>query len=876
MNRIYYRYFSCIRTIYIFLLFFLLSAISIKSEEDGLKIGKQGYFEMQGLNVLVFNNSYSEGHQGGIEIIQHGVRVATNGNLRLSQSPGQWQPVPQLGDGFEKIGCSPQDIGFLSRIVDTLNNEIWLPCSYPDTSRSRQGFNPIIYPDLELNYEVHVKTEGKSFIITVDLEKPLPEEWVGKVGYNIELFPGDLYGKTFFMNDSSGIFPRQANGPTYFNDDNETEAVPLAKGNNLIVAPENDLMRMEIESSGSELQLLDGSLKHNNGWFVVRSLIPSGATKGAIIWKISPNVIPNWINDPVVHISQVGYHPNQNKVAYIELDKHDNEVKKASLLKLDKNGDYKTIKEIDPVLWGQYLRYKYFNFDFSEVTEHGMYTVKYGDFRTNPFIINSNVYKRHVWQPTLEYFIPIQMCHMRVNQKYRVWHGECHIDDALMAPLNINHFDGYDNTNETSTLSPFKPLEHIPGMNVGGWHDAGDYDLRIESQAWTVIVLAHAYEEFNIEYDETFIDQKHKHVELLHPDGKPDLLQQVEHGVLNILAGYNQLGKLYRGIIVPTLRQYVHLGDAATQTDNKIFNDEETKEKINKIEELWYKKVSNRYSNIFDPEMNLNQIEVYAPELDDRLLFMETNPARQLLGSASLAIASRVLKDYNPKLSQECLTVAEELWETNSKANGERVDAQKIQTLTELIITTDKAEYKNALCSMSEEVKNNFAFVGWSAGRALKYLDCPEFNNILTEAATAYKPILDQVMNKTPFGSPLENTERIGFTQYFLNKAWPEIFGEDHLFAVVNYILGCRPGNTTNSLVSGVGVSSPTIAYGTNRADWSYIPGGTFWNAVNLVSPDFAEDKIWPFMWQEREYIITAPCFYMFNILAVDNALEGK
>jgi hypothetical protein len=91
---------------------------------------------------------------------------------------------------------------------------------------------------------------------------------------------------------------------------------------------------------------------------------------------------------------------------------------------------------------------------------------------------------------------------------------------------------------------------------------------------------------------------------------------------------------------------------------------------------------------------------------------------------------------------------------------------------------------------------------------------------------------------------------------------------------MLNYLLGCRPGNTTNSLVSGVGSKSPTIAYGTNRADWSYIPGGTFWNAVNLVHPDYAEDKEWPFLWQEREYIITAPTYYMFCVLGADRILE--
>lgn len=129
-------------------------------------------------------------------------------------------------------------------------------------------------------------------------------------------------------------------------------------------------------------------------------------------------------------------------------------------------------------------------------------------------------------------------------------------------------------------------------------------------------------------------------------------------------------------------------------------------------------------------------------------------------------------------------------------------------------------------------------------------------------------------MNTTPYGVPLENTEVLGFKQYFYNQTWPDIFDLENLFNVVNYQLGCRPGNTENTLVSGVGADSPTVAYGANRADWSYIPGGTFWNAVNLVSPDLAEDKIWPYFWQEREYIITTPCYYMFSVLAVERSLN--
>ncbi len=63
---------------------------------ENLKINKAGYFEKQGLNVIVLNDIYPEGHQGGITIIQHGKRIATNGNLSLQPTPGQWQPYPKL------------------------------------------------------------------------------------------------------------------------------------------------------------------------------------------------------------------------------------------------------------------------------------------------------------------------------------------------------------------------------------------------------------------------------------------------------------------------------------------------------------------------------------------------------------------------------------------------------------------------------------------------------------------------------------------------------------------------------------------------------------------------------------------------------------
>jgi endoglucanase len=857
--------------------------------KTGLTLNDQEYFEMPGLNVLVYHNTFPEGHQSGVEIIQHGERVATNGELRLSPTPGQWQPVPEIGGGFRHEGVSPQTIALQSRKVDRVNNEISIPCRYPDKDRDRKGFNPIIYPDLHIQYTVRVRAEGSSFTITVDLDAPLPGDWVGRVGYSLELFPGDLYGKTYYMDGQPGFFPHQADGPTYKNPEGEAEAVPLAEGKTLVVAPETQKFRMTIESKTGSLQLLDGSLKHNNGWFVVHSLVAAGATKNAIQWKITPHVIPGWKYGPVIHVSQVGYHPEQKKTAFIELDKRETTLQKAVLQKVSAAGEYRTVMEKQPALWGQYLRYQYAMLDFSVIDEPGIYVVKYGEAASNPFPIDRSIFKRHVWQPTLEYFLPMQMCHMRVNQKYRVWHGRCHMDDALMAPGNIIHFDGYDSTREPSGAAPFQPLEHVPGFDAGGWHDAGDDDIRADTQFNTLLALAHTYEEFGINYDETYIDQEHHHVEIHQPDGKPDLLQQIEHGVIWILNFYRRFGSVGYGVIVPTLRQYVHTGDPSTQTDNQVVDASVAQSRAARIEGLWYKKVANRYSKIFDPEENLQEIEETIPDLDDRLVFPQFNPARQVFAAAGLAQAARVLKGYNDPMAEECLAVAEALWAANKNATDEgsrpiyaytyghrgSIESLKLHALAELILTTGKDEYKRELCGMGAAAEKHFGNSGWTLGRVMPLLEDPAFVQRVSAAARVYKNQMDEHMAESPFGCPLQHTEVVGFVQYFLHKGWPGIFTLDPMFAVMNLLLGCRPGKTTNSLVSGVGVNSPVVAYGFNRADWSYIPGGTFWNAVNLVRPDLPEDKVWPFLWQEREYITDAACMFLFTVIAADRLLEG-
>ena len=823
-------------------------------ETTGFVLNKElGYFKNGGVDVMAYDDFYPEGHQYGVSVIMHGNRVATNGDIRFEQTPGQWQPVPKQKE----------------KVIDADANVIEATLEYPDKSRHLQGFNPMIYPDFEFTYRVRVEGVGDDILVTVDLDKPIPEAYLGKICFNLELFPGALFGKPWIMDKQSGIFPRQPNGPAYRLQSNlqnsgdyplpechadydrltangreytpmaadDIIAAPYAVGRRLTVVPNDPYNRLAIESCGqTELKLYDGRMNHNNGWFVVSSEVPAGATKNAIRWKISPHVVPEWRYQPVIQISQVGYHPKQPKIAVIELDRRDTARENVVLYRITENGEVPVMTKQGGE-WGDFLRYTYLQFDFSDITEEGLYQIGYGGSRSDLFRIAEDVYDRGVWQPVLEYFLPVQMCHMRVSEKYRVWHGLCHNDDARMAPTNLNHFDGY--VQGPSTLTKYRPGEFVPGLNVGGWHDAGDFDLRVESQSGEFYILSAAYEAFGVDYDATTVDQETKCTEIHQPDGKNDILQQIEHGVLSVVAGYRALGRLYRGIIASKIRQYVLLGDPAAMTDGVAGND------------------------------------------DDRWVFTEDNPPRELSTAAHLAAAARVLAGFNDDLGAQALAIAKELY---AITDASKALTQKIHAACELYMTTGDAEYKAFVLANTDEITAHIDRYGWFVCKAMDAIADDVFAARIGEALGSYKAELDERSAETPYGVPYRphiwgagwSIQALGFQYYYLCRAFPQMFAPDLMYNALNFVLGCHPGSNTASFASGIGTRSATVAYGINRADWSYTPGGCV-SGTSLIRPDFPELLEFPFLWQQTEYVLGGgSSHYMFLVLAAQQILGDK
>lgn len=799
---------------------------------QSLTVSPAQTLETRGLSVIVDQNQFSpiffDEKNAGIQIVLHGDRIATDGAVRLSPTPEQWSPVPL----------------FVSRTLGAEPNQVVVRSAFKEQN---------------LAYQVKVTAEGEGFRIAVDLDQPLPQAMAGKAGFNLDFLPTAYFGKTYLMDTGPGLFPRHPVGPMA--KDGSGDPLPLASGGKSItLSPEDPTTRVTITSDTAPLALYDARARAQNGWFVVRSLIRPGAKDDAIVWHVRPNVIKDWVRPPVVSFNQAGYTPGRDKVALIELDPNFAAPGDAELVKLAPDGSRQAVLRAKLQPRGTWLRYRYAAFDFSRVRAPGVYAIAFAGQTTNPFRIADDAYG-HIWQTSLDTFLAEQMDHVGVREQYRVWQSPSHLDDARQAPPNHVHFDGYKMGPNLD--SPFKPGEHIPGLNVGGWQDAGDYDIQTPDNAWVVRDLVWGRELFGLDWDETSVDERARAVEIRKPDGVQDSLQQIRHGTLQLLAQYKTFGHAIVGIVDPELRQYAHLGDAGSQTDRMIY----------------------------DPKMGpLDSNGRYSGVPDDRWAFTTDLPANDLYVVGALAGASRALHDLDPAMAAEALAAAKAMWtkqqavQADSGTGRETAFAPRspnvanVMATVELILTTKGDPlYTKRLQQSLPTIRDRFDWAGGAAVRAIPYMDA-SYRAALAPLVRQAKAKVDAGLASNPFGVPISEgswagsnqVATFGTTMYLLHKAFPEIVGPEYTLNALDYILGRHPASNL-SLVSTVGTASKLVGYGHNRADYSFIPGGMV-PGVIVIKPDFPEQKLdWPFLWFENEYTVSTTSAY---ILAANAAID--
>ena len=840
-----------------------------------LTMNDLGYFEARGTNVLVYNNLYNGGFYdekfAGLEIIQRGERLATGGGIRLMNTPEQWDIFGTVSD----------------RIVDREGNFVQVT---------------LTHADYDFVAKLRVTPKDGGCLVQVILDKPVPENLVGKAGLNLEFFPASYFGKNYLVDGLARILPKypmhdtevhpvsekitQYFGESTFDDRGRGDflvAKPMSVGHQIVMAPEDDALRVSVKSE-TEIGIYDGRHLAQNGMFVLRSFLPGGKTGKVLEWFLEPSVSKDWIRPANIGFSQVGYSPAQKKVAVAELDRNDTPAPEARILKVNPDGTKTTAKTVPAKVWGVYRhRYNYVQIDFSDVREPGLYCIEYQGVETNAFPIDKEIY-RDKWHPTMDVSLVVNMDHMEVNEAYRIWHGRANMDDALQAPANVRLHDGYFQGDETN--DKYQPLEHIPGLAVGGWYDAGDFDIQANSVLNTTQDLAYIWREFKPMRDQTLIDQKTQYADIHVPDGVPDNVELIMHGTLNINAQVENIGFVAQVIGQPDMHHYHHLGDAMTLTDGKIY----------------------------DPTLKPYEVRGdRSGTLDDRFVFTSRfSPSGVMQDIVSLAAAYPALKDYYPEEAERSLKNAKMLWDKYfDDADPAKNPVQgrwggfggdpRLNAAIELWIATGDKKYKDFLVPIVEKqldakptgprdtgnVQNGMfstQFIGGpnltAALKIYPYMD-KKFQAKVRALVPAYVEVITRGGQDNPYGVSIGGASWAGnasiingaYNCYRIWKYFPDLIDPEYVLAGLNFLFGCHPYSNV-SFVTSVGVNTKKVAYNNNRADYSVIPGGIVPGL--LVKEDFFENKDdYPFHWGENESCINTAPQYILLCLAAQEVVDA-
>ena len=820
-----------------------LTAATLCQAQD-LRLNEREYFERQGVNVLVFSNPFTGGFNdeknSGIEFIHHGVRTIQGGAVRLNNTPEQWDLVPRM----------------TSRRVDRENNTIEVA---------------LRYEDYDFDSRITVTAKGKAVEISVWLDKPVPESLAGEAGLNLEFLPSQYWLKTFTMDGRLGRLPRYATSQTVTRPNSEKprqfkgfrtyddrgtgrfiDPLPLEKGHSISLATDDPERLISIHSDDAELLLFDGRMLAQNGWYVLRSILPKGKTGKVVTWTVEPHAIPGWIRQPNIGFSQVGYIPKQPKVAVIELDKADKPLSSAQLMRINGDGTTTQAFKGDIKPWGPFFKYNYVKFDFSQVTQPGVYYIQYGDTRTGDFLIDSHVYDK-ITDATTDVWVPIHMNHMYVNEGYRTWHGEPFKEGYLQAPES-DHFDLH--RQGASTDTKYKPLELIPGLNIGGFFDAGDFDIETGSNISVVQNFIRTWELFKPQRDETFVNQQQRYVDLHRPDGVPDVLQFIEHGTLNLVAQAEQIGHMASTLSNSILDNYHHLGDAASITDG-----------------LHY-----------DPSLKPYEVSADGKSSgtpDDMWAFTTRNPSLDFQAATMFAAASRALKGYNDNLAERALTQSKRLMEEatelmkNRPARNGRANRNNgrgdLDTNLQLYAATKEQQYlDNFNGQIWNALDRNAISTMQTALDAVPYMD-EAYKQRLCPYVERYAAYIDTLALQNPYGVPIGlgnwagggSVLSFGTTVCFAHRYFPDIIRRDVVFRTAEWLYGCHPYHNY-SFVAVVGAARPKqVFYGNNRADFSFIPGNVAPGLLFRQPDHFENFDDWPFLWGQNEGTIAGNTQYI-------------
>ena len=485
----------------------------------------------------------------------------------------------------------------------------------------------------------------------------------------------------------------------------------------------------------------------------------------------------------------------------------------------------------------RHIQGQYAAFTFTEMREPGDYRVAWSGGETGWFPVRENVFTDRLWHPTLDYFIPFEMCHAAVALGDTVAHGdavtghpECHRDDGARVAANHGGPDGFVSYEVEGT--PYSAGEHVE-CALGGWHDAGDYDLNVPAQAYVTWMLALAYEEFGLDRDVAEVNARARTFSQGTSDGVPDVVQQVEHGALWLLGMQQPDGRVYNGICAEDAQRPGELGKV---TDGR-------------------------------PGTG-----------DERLVYVDYHADCQLNFAIAMAAASRALAEHRPDLARRCRTAAvvafdyfqghDEVYRRGSytagNVKGNERDASVIAAAAELYLTTRDEQYVAVIDDLAPSLSDlkldwplprqtgtgGFRYVPPFLARI--YPELPEGDAkaaVLETCRRAAQKKADQTgVRPWPFlwyhfgqwGNTGTSTART-FDTYWLSQVAPDVLPPQSVLRNMLWVFGLHPAGDT-TFVTGLGYPEPQhlysshlhALYGTAPASvpGAVVPGmGGFWHS---------------------------------------------
>ena len=257
--------------------------------------------------------------------------------------------------------------------------------------------------------------------------------------------------------------------------------------------------------------------------------------------------------------------------------------------------------------------------------------------------------------------------------------------------------------------------------------------------------------------------------------------------------------------------------------------------------------------------------------------FTSRNPGMDISASTVLAMAGRVLAEYDPDLARRALAQSKRLQQeaTALMANNPMARrfgmAGNFTSSLQLYVSTKEPQYlEQFTAAVWPALEQNPMFAIDAALSAIPYMD-EAYKERLRPYVEKYREYVESLETQNPYGVPISlgnwagSGQVVSFGTTVCNavRHFPDIIGKEHIYKAPAFLFGCHPYHNY-SLVAAVGATRPKeVFYGNNRADFSFIPGNVA-PGVLFRQPDHFENyDDWPFLWGQNEGTIAGNTSYL-------------